>query len=79
MLGFSLIKHTVQTMSFEEFQYGWQGGNLGYWNCTILTILSLHVAPMPTKERSGGVLDLRLRASLASLHCVIEQDTFILA
>ena len=32
-------------MSFEEFQ----DGHLGYQNGTILAILNLHVATMPTK------------------------------
>ena len=48
-------------MSFQDFQAGHHGGHLGYWNRThlaivnlhvirngmILTILNLHVAPMP--------------------------------
>ena len=34
-------------MSFEDFQDGHQGGQLGYWNETILAVLNLHVAPMP--------------------------------
>ena len=34
-------------MSFEEFQNGHHGSNLGYRNGTILAILNLHVATMP--------------------------------
>ena len=48
-------------MSSEEFQDGHHGSHLGYWNETILAILTLHVATMlPTKfqlnltSESGG-------------------------
>ena len=34
-------------MSFEEFQDGRHGGQLGYWNGKILANLNLFVAPMP--------------------------------
>ena len=34
-------------MSLEEFQDGRHGGDLGYRNETILTILNLYNAPMP--------------------------------
>ena len=34
-------------MSFEEFQDGCHGGDLGYRNGKILAILNLHMAPMP--------------------------------
>ena len=34
-------------MSFEQFQDGHHGGNLGDWNAMILGILNLHVAPIP--------------------------------
>ena len=34
-------------MSFEEFQDGRHGGQLGYPNGKILTILNVHVATMP--------------------------------
>ena len=36
-----------EEMSFEEFQDGHHGGNLGYQNRMILAILNLYVAPMP--------------------------------
>ena len=34
-------------MSFEEFQDGSHGGDLGYRNGTILAILNLYVATIP--------------------------------
>ena len=36
-----------EEMLFEEFQDGYNGGHLGYWNGTTLAILNLYVAPMP--------------------------------
>ena len=36
-----------EEMSFEEFQDGPRGGNLGYWNGTIFAILNLCVTVMP--------------------------------
>ena len=51
-------------MSFEEFQDGCHGGQLGHRNGMILAILNLHVATMPpTKFQlnptygSGGDVD----------------------
>ena len=41
--SFGSMQHTVWEMSFEEFQDGWHGGNLGYGKGTILAILNLHV------------------------------------
>ena len=35
---------------FEDFQDGHHGSRLGYQNRTILVILNLHVAPMPSTE-----------------------------
>ena len=37
-------------MWFENFQDGWHGGHLGYQNRTILAILNLHAAPMPSTK-----------------------------
>ena len=37
-------------MSFEELQDGPHGGHLGYRNGTILAILNLNVATMPTTK-----------------------------
>ena len=37
-------------MRFEDFQDGCHGGHLGYQNRTILTVLNLHAAPMPSTE-----------------------------
>ena len=37
-------------MRFEGFQDGCHGGHLGYQNGTILAILTLHVAPMPSTK-----------------------------
>ena len=48
-------------MLFEDFQDGRHGGHLGYQNRTVLAILNLHAAPMPSTKfqlnltyRSGG-------------------------
>ena len=37
-------------MWFEDFQNSCHGGHLGYQNRTILAILNLHVAPMPSTK-----------------------------
>ena len=37
-------------MWFEDFQDGCHGGHLGYQNGTILAILNLHAAPMPSTK-----------------------------
>ena len=37
-------------MWYEDFQDGYHGGNLGYENGTILAILNLHAASMPTTK-----------------------------
>ena len=37
-------------MWFEDFQDGCHGGHLGYQNGTILAILNLHTAPMPSTK-----------------------------
>ena len=34
-------------MWFEDFQDGYHGSHVGYWNRTILAILNLYVAPKP--------------------------------
>ena len=39
-----------EEMSFEDFKDGRHGDHLGYWNEMILTILNLHVAPMPSTK-----------------------------
>ena len=36
-----------EEMSFEEFQNGPHGGNLGRWNGTNLAVLNLHASIMP--------------------------------
>ena len=38
----------VREMSLEEFQNGRHGGHLGYQNGTIIAILNLYVARMPS-------------------------------
>ena len=38
----------LEQMWFEDFQDGYHGGHLGYQNGTILAILPLHAAPMPS-------------------------------
>ena len=49
--SYSLIWLTVpKQMSFQDFQPGHHGDNLGYWNGTNLAILNLHVTPMPPTE-----------------------------
>ena len=40
----------LEEMSFEEFQDGCHGGHLGYQDETILAILNLHVATMPSTK-----------------------------
>ena len=53
-----------EEMSFEEFQNGRHGGNLGYLNGTILAILNLSVTVMlpikfwlnPTYNLGGDVI-----------------------
>ena len=46
--SFSLIRLTVpEQISFQDFQAGHHGGNLGYWNGTNLAILNLHGSPNP--------------------------------
>ena len=46
--SFSLIPLIVpEQISFQDFQAGHHGSNLGYWNETNLAILNLHVTPMP--------------------------------
>ena len=39
-----------EQMWFEDFQDGCDGGHLGYQNGTILAILNLHAAPMPSTK-----------------------------
>ena len=39
-----------QEMWFKDFHDGCHGGNLGYQNRTILAILNLHAAPMPSTK-----------------------------
>ena len=47
----SSIRLTVpEQMWFEDFQDGCHGGHLGYLNGTILAILNLHTAPMPSTK-----------------------------
>ena len=47
--SFGSIQLTVwEEISFEEFQDGNHGSCLGYWNGTILAILNVYVAPMPS-------------------------------
>ena len=40
----------LEEMSFEEFQGGRRGSHLGYQNGSILAILNLHVATMPSTK-----------------------------
>ena len=37
-------------MQFEDFQDGCHGGHLGNQSGTILAVLNLHAAPMPSTE-----------------------------
>ena len=52
-------------MSFEDFQDGQHGSHLRYGNGMFLSILSLHVAPMPP-TKFGLNLTLGLGADLVS-------------
>ena len=45
-----------EDMSFEEFQ---DGGHIGKWNGTILTILNVYAAPMPPINFFAAILDIR--------------------
>ena len=50
-----------EEMSFEGFQDGRHGGHLGYQNGMILSILSLHVAPMPPTKFGLNLIEFGSR------------------
>ena len=69
---FSLIRHTVRgQVSFQDFQAGPHGSHLGYWNETNLTILNLHVAPMPPTKFGLNPTSFGSRCGLMSFNIAI--------